>query len=211
MSSENLADSINFLNAVENQTVVSLDDITTAIPKVAPVIQQLGGDVKDLAFFMAAMKEGGINASEGANALKSGLAALINPTGKASDMLKSYGINANAIVEQNKGDLKAILEGINKAEIGINPVAEADSIRLVLPALTQDRRKDLAKQAKRMADEAKVAIRNVRKDFLSMVTDDEYTEDLKKRIESDMTKVHDQVIAQIDAAFVSKEKEILTL
>ena len=44
-----------------------------------------------------------------------------------------------------------------------------------------------------------------------MVTDDEYTEDLKKRIESDMTKVHDQVIAQIDAAFVSKEKEILTL
>ena len=111
----------------------------------------------------------------------------------------------------DKGDLKAILEGINKAEIGINPVAEADSIRLVLPALTQDRRKDLAKQAKRMADEAKVAIRNVRKDFLSMVTDDEYTEDLKKRIESDMTKVHDQVIAQIDAAFVSKEKEILTL
>ncbi len=111
----------------------------------------------------------------------------------------------------DKGDLKAILEGINKAEIGINPVAEADSIRLVLPALTQDRRKDLAKQAKRMADEAKVAIRNVRKDFLSMVTDDEYTEDLKKRIESDMTKVHDQVIAQIDAAFSSKEKEILTL
>ena len=81
----------------------------------------------------------------------------------------------------------------------------------MLPALTQDRRKDLAKQAKRMADEAKVAIRNVRKDFLSIVTDDEYTEDLKKRIESDMTKVHDQVIAQIDAAFVSKEKEILTL
>jgi len=64
MSSESLASSIDFLNAVENQTVVSLDDITTAIPKVAPVIQQLGGDVKDLAFFMAAMKEGGVNASE---------------------------------------------------------------------------------------------------------------------------------------------------
>ncbi len=111
----------------------------------------------------------------------------------------------------DKGDLKAILEGINKAEIGINPVAEADSIRLVLPALTQDRRKELAKQAKRMADEAKVAIRNVRKDFLALVTDDEYTEDLKKRIESDMTKVHDQMIAQIDAAFTAKEKEILTL
>jgi ribosome recycling factor len=111
----------------------------------------------------------------------------------------------------DKGDIKAILEAINKAELGINPVAEADSIRLSLPALTQDRRKELAKQAKKMADEAKIAIRNIRKDFLAMVTDDEYTEDLKKRIEADMTKVHDTVIAQIDSHFVSKEKEILTL
>jgi TP901 family phage tail tape measure protein len=128
MSSEALADSINFLNAVENQTVVSLDDITTAIPKVAPVIQQLGGDVKDLAFFMAAMKEGGINASEGANALKSGLAALINPTGKASDMLKSYGINAKAIVEDNKGDLKATVIGFAEALNRLDPLARARAI-----------------------------------------------------------------------------------
>ncbi|MFZ9704012.1 MAG: ribosome recycling factor [Bacilli bacterium] len=111
----------------------------------------------------------------------------------------------------DKGDIKAIIEGINKAELGINPVAEGDAIRLVLPALTEDRRKELAKQAKRMADEAKVAIRNIRKDFLALVTDDEYTEDLKKRIEADMTKVYDQVISQIDASFLSKEKEILTL
>ena len=111
----------------------------------------------------------------------------------------------------DKGDLKSILEGINKAELGINPVAEGDAIRLVLPALTEDRRKELAKQAKRMADEAKVAIRNIRKDFLALVTDDEYTEDLKKRIEADMTKVYDLVISQIDASFISKEKEILTL
>jgi ribosome recycling factor len=111
----------------------------------------------------------------------------------------------------DKGDIKAILEAINKAELGINPVAEADSIRLSLPALTQDRRKELAKQAKKMADEAKIAIRNIRKDFLAMVTDDEYTEDLKKRIEADMAKVHDTIIAQIDSQFVNKEKEILTL
>jgi ribosome recycling factor len=111
----------------------------------------------------------------------------------------------------DKGDIKSILEGINKAELGINPVAEGDAIRLVLPALTEDRRKELAKQAKRMADEAKVAIRNIRKDFLALVTDDEYTEDLKKRIEADMTKVYDQVISQIDASLLSKEKEILTL
>jgi TP901 family phage tail tape measure protein len=128
MSSEKLAESIDFLNAVENQTVVSLDDITTAIPKVAPVIQQLGGDVKDLTFFMAAMKEGGINASEGANALKSGLAALINPTTKASAMLASYGINANAIVENNKGDLKATVIGFAEALNRLDPLARARAI-----------------------------------------------------------------------------------
>ena len=128
MSSENLASSIDFLNAVENQTVVSLDDITTAIPKVAPVIQQLGGDVKDLAFFMAAMKEGGINASEGANALKSGLAALINPTAKASAMLAGYGINIKKIVEGNQGDLKATVIDFATALDTLDPLTRARAI-----------------------------------------------------------------------------------
>jgi TP901 family phage tail tape measure protein len=128
MSSDKLADSINFLNAVENQTVVSLDDITTAIPKVAPVIQQLGGDVKDLTFFMAAMKEGGINASEGANALKSGLAALINPTGRASEMLQSFGINAREIVTSNKGDLKATVIEFAEALNALDPLNRAQAI-----------------------------------------------------------------------------------
>jgi TP901 family phage tail tape measure protein len=128
MSSDKLADSINFLNAVENQTVVSLDDITTAIPKVAPVIQQLGGDVKDLTFFMAAMKEGGINASEGANALKSGLAALINPTGRASEMLKGFGINANEIVTKNKGNLKATVIEFATALNQLDPLNRAQAI-----------------------------------------------------------------------------------
>jgi TP901 family phage tail tape measure protein len=128
MSSEKLADSINFLNAVENQTVVSLDDITIAIPKVAPVIQQLGGDVKDLTFFMAAMKEGGINASEGANALKSGLAALINPTKKASDMLAGFGINANEIVTKNKGNLKATVVEFATALNQLDPLNRARAI-----------------------------------------------------------------------------------
>jgi TP901 family phage tail tape measure protein len=128
MSSEKLADSINFLNAVENQTVVSLDDITTAIPKVAPVIQQLGGDVKDLTFFMAAMKEGGINASEGANALKSGLAALINPTGRASEMLAQFGINATEIVTKNKGNLKATVIEFATALNQLDPLNRAQAI-----------------------------------------------------------------------------------
>jgi TP901 family phage tail tape measure protein len=128
MSSEDLADSINFLNAVENQTVVSLDDITTAIPKVAPVIQQLGGDVKDLAFFMTAMKQGGINASEGANALKSGLASLINPTNTASKMLASMGINIKSIVESNQGDLKSTVIDFALALDKLDPLNRARAI-----------------------------------------------------------------------------------
>jgi TP901 family phage tail tape measure protein len=128
MSSDNLAESIDFLNAVENQTVLSLDDMSTAIPKAAPVVQQLGGDVKDLAFLMTAMKEGGINASEGANALKSGLASLINPTGKANDMLLSFGINAKKIVEDNKGNLKATVIEFASALNQLDPLNRAQVI-----------------------------------------------------------------------------------
>ena len=127
-SSADLADQINFLNAVENQTVVSLDDITTAIPKVAPVIQQLGGNVKDLAFFLAAMKEGGVNASEGANALKSGLAALINPTEKASAMMASMGINIKGIIETNKGDLRNTVLDFARALDTLDPLTRARAI-----------------------------------------------------------------------------------
>ncbi|NBR61243.1 MAG: phage tail tape measure protein, partial [Actinobacteria bacterium] len=98
VSAQDLGKNIDFLNAVENQTTLSIEDLTIAIPKAAPVVKQLGGDVKDLAFFLTAMKEGGINASEGANAIKSGLASLINPSQKASQFLQSFGINVKGIV-----------------------------------------------------------------------------------------------------------------
>jgi len=128
ISAAELATTIDFLNSVENQTVVSLDDITTAIPKVAPVIQQLGGDVKDLAFFMTAMKEGGVNASEGANALKSGLASLINPSTKASAMLASVGINIKEIVEKDKGNLKKTVLDVGAALDTLDPLSRARAI-----------------------------------------------------------------------------------
>ena len=106
LSGEELSDTINFLNMVENQTVVSLQDLAQAIPRVAPVIQGLGGDVKDMALFLAAMQEGGVSAAQGANALKSGLGSLINPTKAANEMLAGFNINLNAIVSNNRGDLR---------------------------------------------------------------------------------------------------------
>jgi TP901 family phage tail tape measure protein len=127
-SAEQLADKVNFLNAVENQTVVSIEDLTTAIPKAGPVVQQLGGDVEDLAFFLTAMKEGGINASEGANALKSGLASLINPTEKASNMLLGMGINIKNIVASNQGDVAGIVVDFATALDQLDPTTRAQAI-----------------------------------------------------------------------------------
>jgi len=128
VAAEDLAKKIDFLNAVENQTVVSIEDLTIAIPKAGPVVKQLGGDVEDLAFFLTAMKEGGINASEGANALKSGLASLINPSEKASKMLAGLGINIKGIVEANAGDVKSTVVDFAAALDTLDPLNRARAI-----------------------------------------------------------------------------------
>lgn len=112
ISTADLSKTVDFMNAVENQTVLSLDDITTAIPTVATVIHGLGGDVQDLAVFLTAMKEGGVNAAQGANALKSGLASLENPTNKAATALKAYGIDIKALTEAHKGDLMGTVKAL---------------------------------------------------------------------------------------------------
>ena len=128
IAAEDLAKKVDFLNAVENQTVVSIEDLTIAIPKAGPVVKQLGGDVEDLAFFLTAMKEGGINASEGANALKSGLASLINPTEKASKMLAGFGVNINAIVESNQGNIRQTVIDFSRALDTLDPLNRARAI-----------------------------------------------------------------------------------
>ena len=123
-----MAGTIDFLNAVENQTVVALEDLTEAIPKVAPVIQQLGGDVKDLAYFMAAMQEGGISAAQGANALKSGLASLINPSKAASKAAAAVGINIKGIVDANAGNLRNTVTGFAQA---LQPLTDLERSRVI--------------------------------------------------------------------------------
>jgi len=111
----------------------------------------------------------------------------------------------------DRNDVKSIVSAIASSNIGINPINDGTSIRLVLPPLTEERRRDLVKLAKRYADEGKVAIRNIRHEYIDLLTDDEYTEDLKKRIIADIQKVHDDKILEIDAAFKEKEIEIMTL
>jgi hypothetical protein len=115
INSEDLAQNIDYLNAVENQTVLTIQDMAEAIPRVAPVIKGLGGDVKDLAAMLTAMREGGVTAAQGANALKSGLASLINPTDRAQASMAKLGIDMNAIINANRGDLLATVQAFGQA------------------------------------------------------------------------------------------------
>jgi len=131
LSGKDLADTINFLNMVENQTVVSLQDIAAAIPRVAPVIQGLGGNVKDLTVFLAAMQEGGVDAAEGANALKSGLASLINPTKQATEMLNGMGINLETIIQANRGDLMGTVQAFAQALAGLDQFSRQQALEQV--------------------------------------------------------------------------------
>jgi TP901 family phage tail tape measure protein len=127
-STDELAQSIDFLNAVENQTSTSLADLTEAIPKAGPVIKSLGGDVKDLALYLTAMKEGGVNASEGANAIKSAMASLINPTKVATEQFMGFGIDLKGIVNNNAGDLTATILELQGALDNLNPLDKSRAI-----------------------------------------------------------------------------------
>jgi len=123
-----LSESINFLNAVENQTSTSLADLVEAIPKAGPVIQSLGGSVQDLALYLTAMREGGINASEGANAIKSSLASLINPTKVAKEMFMGFGIDLENIVTSNAGNLTGMLMEVQAALEKLDPLSKSKAI-----------------------------------------------------------------------------------
>jgi TP901 family phage tail tape measure protein len=128
MNTKELAESINFLNAVENQTSTTLEDLITAIPKAGPVIKGLGGDVEDLALLLTAMREGGINASEGANALKSGLASMINPTKVSRDLLMGWGVSIEDIVNGNAGDIVGMMEALKEALDKLDPLQKQQAI-----------------------------------------------------------------------------------
>jgi TP901 family phage tail tape measure protein len=127
-NTDQLSESINFLNAVENQTSTSLADLIEAIPKAGPVIQGMGGSVKDLALYLTAMKEGGVNAAEGANALKSALASLINPTKVASEKFAAMGIDLGGIVTKNAGNLTGTILELQKALDSLDPLQKQQAI-----------------------------------------------------------------------------------
>ncbi len=110
------------------------------------------------------------------------------------------------------GDLeKAIL----KSDLGLNPASDGEVIRIVLPELTEDRRKDLVKQVKAVGERAKVSIRNIRRDandaVKKQVKDEGLSEDESKRLQDRIQKITDRFVSEIDQIVEHKEKDILTV
>ncbi|MGB3711476.1 MAG: ribosome recycling factor [Erythrobacter sp.] len=119
-----------------------------------------------------------------------------------------------AVQVWDKSNVSAVEKGITKANLGLNPMTDGQTIRLPMPDLTEERRKELAKLAGQYAEKAKIAIRNVRRDAMeSLKTDEkkkEISEDDRKRMEDEVQKLTDKYVAQTDEAAEKKEKEILT-
>ena len=111
--------------------------------------------------------------------------------------------------------LKAIVKAIQMSDVGINPIDDGISIRLVFPAPTEERRKALAKDVSKMAEDAKVAVRNVRRDamdkFKAAKKANEITEDDQKKLEEKMQKITDKFIKDIDEVAAKKTKEVMEL
>ena len=111
--------------------------------------------------------------------------------------------------------LRSIEKAIQESDLGINPSNDGKSIRLLFPQLTEERRKELAKQVKKYAEEAKVAMRNIRRDGMDYVKklkkNSEITEDDQKKAEKDLQDILDKNIKKVDAALAAKEKELMAI
>ena len=112
----------------------------------------------------------------------------------------------------DKGDVKSIVTAIHAANIGVNPINEGDQIRITVAPLTEETRRDLVKRGKQIAEENKIAIRNIRREFVDLVKEsDEYTEDLEHQILDEIQEVTDEAIKQIEDLFKKKESEIMAI
>jgi len=115
----------------------------------------------------------------------------------------------------DKSSMKSIEKAIQASDIGINPTNDGVVLRIAFPPLTEERRKELCKSVRKLAEEAKVAIRSIRRDandkFKTMKKNSEITEDDQKNYENDIQKLTDQYCKDIDTEAAAKEKEILEL
>jgi ribosome recycling factor len=113
----------------------------------------------------------------------------------------------------DRSNVGAVEKAIRSSGLGLNPISDGTTLRLPIPELTEERRKELAKLASQYAEKARIAVRNVRRDGMDALKQDEkkheISEDERKRLETEVQKLTDETIKELDAAAAAKEKEIL--
>ena len=113
----------------------------------------------------------------------------------------------------DRASVQLIEKAIQKSDLGLNPSSDGNVIRLAIPPLTEERRKDLVKVAKKATEEGKVALRNIRRDEMDALKKiekaGEITEDERKRAEDQIQKLTDRFVKEMDGALADKEKEIM--
>lgn len=117
------------------------------------------------------------------------------------------------ITPWDRSALSAIEKAINVAELGINPINDGTAIRLNFPELNEERRRDIVKEVKKLAEESKVAVRNVRREGMDTVKNEQkssvITEDEQKSLEEKIQKLTDKYVESVDKVAEAKEKEIM--
>ncbi len=118
-----------------------------------------------------------------------------------------------AVQVWDRTNVQSVEKAIRSAGLGLNPISEGQTLRLPIPDLTEDRRKELAKLAAQYAEKARIAIRNIRRDgndtLKTVEKKGQISQDEQKRHEGEVQKMTDKAIAEADAAATAKEKEIL--
>ena len=122
------ADAMNFFAAAHAATSTTMADLINAIPRVGPVVANLGGTYKDTVALLAAMKQGGVSVTDGANALKTSLTRLIVPTNTAQKALAAFGIDIKGIVNRNAGDLLGTITELQTGLMKLTPLAREQAI-----------------------------------------------------------------------------------
>ena len=119
------------------------------------------------------------------------------------------------ITPWEKKIIKDIEKGIMDSDVGITPENNGEVIRLGIPPLTEERRRQLAKQSKQEAEAAKISVRNARRDAIEQlkksIKTDGTPEDVEKDAEAEVQKIHDKYIKKVDELYAAKEKEIMTV
>ena len=167
------------------------------------------------------MEKAVLNLEERMRTVRTGRA---NPSSLDKVMVNYYGVStplrslANITVPEarqllikpfDRGALAGIEKGIYEANLGYTPNNDGETIRIVIPDLTEDRRKELVKQVKSMGEDAKVAIRNIRRDGLDSLKSMELPEDNEKKLEEEIQELVNKYNKKIDTELEAKEKDLM--